>query len=129
MAVEYVDTQAKFSANAGADLSALQNTFVKLSTTTVIPVAAATDVPVGVVVNNPTSGKTAEVVVSGIVKIKASAAIAVGAPVGTTAGGLAVTLVRGTDTTKFICGMALTAATAANDVITVLLIPATAKAA
>lgn len=129
MAVEYVESQAKFSAPAGSSLSALQFTFVKMSTTTVIPVTAATDVPVGVVVNTPTSGQTAEVVVSGIVKLKASAAIAVGAPVGTTSGGQAVTLVRGTDTTKFICGMALTAATAANDIITVLLVPTTAKAA
>ena len=129
MAVEYVESQAKFSVNAGADLSSLQYTFVKMSGTTVIPVAAATDVPVGVVVNKAANGKTAEVVVFGIVKLVASAAITAGAKIGTTSAGLAVTLVSGTDTTKFICGMALTAATAANDIITVLLVPATAKAA
>ncbi|NBS62298.1 MAG: DUF2190 family protein [Microbacteriaceae bacterium] len=129
MAVEYVESQAKFSVAAGADLSSSQFTFVKMSGTTAIAVAAATDVPVGVLVNTPKSGQTAEVVVSGIVKIKASAAIAVGAKVGTTSAGLAVTLVSGTDTTKFICGMALTAAAAANDIITMLLVPATAKAA
>jgi hypothetical protein len=128
MAVEYVESQAKFSIPAGADLSSSQYTFVKISGTSAIAVAAATDVPLGVVVNTPKSGQTAEVVVSGIVKLKASAAITAGAKVGTTATGTAVSLASGTDTTKFICGMALTAAAAAGDIITVLLVPATAKA-
>ena len=119
MAYEYVDTQAKWNVAAGADLSTKQFTFVKISGTGVISVAAATDVPVGVLLNAPTSGKTAEVAVSGIVKLKASAAITAGALVGTTSTGTAVALTAGTDTTKYVLGQALTAAGAANDIITV----------
>lgn len=119
MAFEYVDSQSKISLAAGADLSAKQYTFVKMSGTGVVGAAAATDVPVGVLQNAPTSGKTAEVSVDGIVKLKASAAIAAGALVGTTSTGLAVAVVAGTDTTKYVLGQAITAAGAANDIIAV----------
>ena len=119
MAFEYVNSESAISLAAGADLSAKQFTFVKMSGTGVIAVAAATDVPVGVLVNTPTSGKTAEVVVAGIVKLKASAAISAGALVGTTSSGTAVTLTAGTDTTKYVLGQAITAAGASGDIITV----------
>lgn len=119
MAIELTDSQVVLSIAAGADLSAKQYTFVKLSGTTVISVAAATDSPIGVLVNDPASGETAGVAISGVVKVKASAAIAVGALVGTTATGTAVTLVAGTDTTKYILGRAITSAGAASDIITV----------
>jgi Kef-type K+ transport system membrane component KefB len=119
MAFEYVDTQSKISLAAGADLSAKQYTFVKMSGTGVISAAAATDVVVGVLQNAPTSGKTAEVAISGVTKLKASAAISAGALVGTTSTGLAVAVVAGTDTTKYVFGQAITAAGAANDIITV----------
>lgn len=119
MAVEYVDTQSIFTVAAGADLSAKQYTFVKMSGTGVVSAAAATDVVIGVLQNTPTSGQAAEVAVSGITKLKASAAIAAGALVGTTSTGLAVAVVAGTDTTKYVFGQAITAAGAANDIITV----------
>jgi len=119
MAFEYVDTQSKLSIAAGADLSAKQYTFVKISGTGVISVAAATDVPIGILQNAPTSGKTADVAVSGISKLKASAAISAGALVGVTSTGLAVAVVAGTDLTKYVLGQAITAAGAANDIITV----------
>ena len=126
MAYEYVDSQVVLSIPAGADLSAKQYTFVKISGTGVISVAAATDAPIGVLLNDPASGETAAVAVSGIVKIKASAAIVAGVPVGTTATGTAVTLVAGTDTTKYIVGRAITAAGAAGDIITVAINAASA---
>lgn len=119
MAYELSDSQVVLSIPAGADLSAKQYTFVKLSGTTVISAAAATDLPIGVLVNDPASGETAAVAVSGIVKLKASAAISVGALVGTTSTGLGVSLTAGTDTTKYILGRAITAAGAAGDIITV----------
>ena len=119
MAFEYVDSQSTISLAAGADLSSKQYTFVKLSGTGVISAAAATDVVIGVLQNAPTSGKTAEVAVDGITKLKASAAISVGALVGTTSTGLAVALTAGTDTTKYVFGQAITAASAASDIITV----------
>lgn len=119
MAFEYVDSQSKISLAAGADLSAKQYTFVKMSGTGVIGAAAATDVVIGVLQNAPTSGKTAEVAIDGVTKLKASAAIAAGALVGTTSTGLAVALTAGTDTTKYVFGQAITAAGASGDIITV----------
>lgn len=119
MAYELSDSQVVLSIPAGADLSAKQYTFVKLSGSTVISAAAATDLPIGVLLDDPASGETAAVAVSGVVKLKASAAIAVGALVGTTSTGTGVTLVAGTDSTKFILGRAITAAGAAGDIITV----------
>ncbi len=119
MAYELSDSQVVLSIPAGADLSAKQYTFVKLSGSTVISAAAATDLPIGVLLNDPASGETAAVAVSGVVKLKASAAISVGALVGTTSTGLGVSLPAGTDTTKYILGRAVTAAGAANDIITV----------
>lgn len=119
MAYELSDSQVVLSIPAGADLSAKQFTFVKLSGTDVVSAAAATDIPVGVLLNDPTSGEVAAVAVSGVVKLKASAAIVAGVLVGTTSTGTAVTLVAGTDDTKFILGRAVTAAGAAGDIITV----------
>jgi len=119
MAYELSDSQVVLSIPAGADLSAKQYTFVKISGTGVIGAAAATDIPVGVLLNDPASDETAAVAVSGVVKVKASAAIVAGVLVGTTATGTAVTLVAGTDTTKYILGRAITAAGAAGDIITV----------
>jgi len=119
MAYELSDSQVVLSIPAGADLSAKQYTFVKLSGSTVISAAAATDLPIGVLLNDPASGETAAVAVSGVVKLKASAAISVGALVGTTSTGTGVSLTAGTDTTKYILGRAITAAGAASDIITV----------
>lgn len=119
MAFEYVDTQSKISLAAGADLSAKQYTFVKMSGTGVVGAAAATDVCIGILQNAPTSGKTAEVAVSGVSKVKASAAISAGALVGVTSTGTAVALTVGTDTTKYVFGQAITAAGAAGDIIAV----------
>lgn len=119
MAYELSDSQVVLSIPAGADLSAKQYNFVKISGTGVILVAAATDVPIGVLLNDPASGETAAVAVSGIVKLEASAAITAGATIGTTATGTAITLAAGTDTTKYIVGRAITAAGAAGDIITV----------
>ena len=119
MAYELSDSQVVLSIPAGADLSAKQYTFVKLSGSTVISAAAATDLPIGVLLNDPTSGETAAVAVSGVVKLEASAAISVGALVGTTSTGLGVSLTAGTDTTKYILGRAVTAAGASGDIITV----------
>ena len=120
MAFEYTLTQQKVSMPAGADLSSKQFTIVKVSGTGVINTAAITDVPVGILQNAPTSGKTAEVAVSGVGKLKASAAISAGALVGTTAAGLAVAIVAGTAVTQYVVGQALTAAGASGDIITVL---------
>lgn len=93
------------SYTAAADLSALQYTFVKFNSTGgVIAVAAATDIPAGVLQNAPTSGQIAEVLIIGGTKLKASAAITPPVLIGTTSVGRAVALAAGTDTTKYILG-------------------------
>jgi len=121
MAFEYVDTQSKISLAAGADLSSDQYKIVKLSGSGVILTAAITDIPVGVLQNDPASGETASVAVDGITKVVASEAISVGALIGTTDDGKAVDVVAGTDTTAYVIGQAVTAATADGDVITITL--------
>jgi hypothetical protein len=104
---------------AGADLSGSQFLFVKLSAdNTVILCAAATDKPIGVLQNKPTSGQSAEVVISGIGKVVATASIAAGALIGTNNAGKAVALVAGTDTTAYVVGTVLEGVGAANGIIT-----------
>lgn len=120
MAYELSDSQVVLSIPAGADLSALQYTFVKLSGTGVVAVAAATDIPIGVLLNDPESGETAAVAVSGVVKVKASSSsVDAGDLIGTAANGRAAALTAGTDTTKYILGHAITTASAGGDVVTV----------
>jgi hypothetical protein len=119
MAYEMTNTQGKISIPAGADLSAKQYHFVKMSGTTVVACSAVTDVPIGVLQNAPTSGKTAEVAVFGVTKLVAGGALSVGALLGTTTAGRGVALTPGTDTTKYIVGQVITAAGANGDVITV----------
>lgn len=121
--VAHFNTAVLGSYPAGADLSALQFTFVKMNAAgAIVAVAAATDIPIGVLQNQPKSGQFASVVVVGGTKLIASAAISLPALIGTTATGTAVKLTAGTDTTKYILGQAEGApgvAGAAGDVITV----------
>ena len=95
---------------AGADISANQFEAVKMGTAdnTVIAIAATTDRPVGILANDPdTSGKAAEVVVSGIVLARYGATIARGAALGVDADGELVTLTPGSDTTRYVFCTAL----------------------
>jgi hypothetical protein len=82
---------------ASADLSAKQYLFVKMSgETTVTVCAAATDKPIGVLQNTPTSGQEAEVAVSGLTKIIGTADLNFGDSIGTSSGGHAVAKSAGT---------------------------------
>jgi len=102
---------------AGADLSALQFYFVKLSAGTYVAVTAATDKPEGVLQNKPTLGQPAEIIMFGPSKVNADAAIVAGALIGPSADGQADTKIPGTDTTEYACGHADEAAAAAGDII------------
>jgi len=105
------------SVPAGADLSALQYTFVKLNSSgQVVACAAVTDTPLGILQNKPTSGQTAEVGVHGVSKLVASAAVTPGALIGTAASGKGVTT---SATGQFNVGQALTAASGANSIFSV----------
>ena len=102
---------------AGEDLSDSQFYFVKLSSGTAVACDDVTDVPLGVLQNAPESGEQAEVCLVGPTKFSADAAIAAGALIGPSADGQAETKVPGTDTSEYICGRALEAATAAGQII------------
>lgn len=111
MAVEIAaGTQVTKTFIAGEDLSAKQYYLVKLSSGNVVACSAATDIPVGVLQNKPTSGKPAEVVMFGGTKVVSSANLAAGVQFGTTAAGKIVALTPGTDTTKYVVGTLITAA-------------------
>jgi hypothetical protein len=77
-----------FSAAAGADLSALQYTFVTLNSSGQVVAAAANSLAAGVLQNNPVSGEAANVAIGGETKIKLGATLAAGAivEVGATGG-------------------------------------------
>jgi hypothetical protein len=68
---------------AGADLSALQYCFVKMSSGKAVSCDTAGEMAIGVLQNNPTSGEMAVIAVSGKTYVKAGAAIAQGAKVAT----------------------------------------------
>lgn len=99
---------------ASADLSAKQFHFVKISGAgTVTVCSGATDKPVGVLQNAPTSGQAAEICWHGITKVSSDAALSRGDLIGTSADGQADAKTPGTDTTEYICGQVLVASGAA----------------
>lgn len=108
---------------AGADLSASQYRFVKVTGgQTCGAVAAATDHPIGVLQNKPdAAGRAAAIMVEGISKAKAGAAIAAGANLTIDAVGRVVTAVA----TNRIYAIALQAAGAADEGISVQLVRGT----
>jgi len=96
---------------ASADLSTKQYHFVKMSGNNTVTVCAAiTDVPIGVLQNNPASGGAAEVCLFGISKVVADGTLAAGNLIGTSADGQADAIAAGTDTTVYTMGIALSAA-------------------
>lgn len=129
MAYEISNYSVKVSLVAAADLSSSQYKFVKLdSAGKVVAVAAATDRPIGVLQNNPTSGNVAEVLVSGGTKLVLGGTVTEGAIVSPNSSGAGVAIVAGTDTTKYICGTALTEG-ASGEIITAVISCATASRA
>ncbi len=108
MAYEIANYSVKITLEAGADLSGAQYKFVKLNASgQAVAVAAATDLPIGVLQNTPASGQAAEVLVAGGTKLVLGGTVAVGGVVSPKADGTGVAIVHGTDTTKYACGQAL----------------------
>ena len=83
--------------NATADLSALQYTFVTVTTLGgVTGTTINTQRPIGILQNTPTSNQACSIMVSGISKlIAATTSLVAGDLVGSTAGGRAVALTTG----------------------------------
>lgn len=105
--------------SASADLSAKQYYFVKISGAgTVTVCAAATDKPIGVLQNAPTSGQAATVCAIGVTKVSCDADLAVGDVIGTSGDGQADAKTNGTDTTEYAVGYVLDEPGAAGDLAT-----------
>lgn len=121
MALEGI-LQAIPGLKAGADLSAKQYYFVKLSGDFTVDVCSGTtDIPVGVLQNAPTLGEAANVAFFGLTKVSSDGALAVGNLIGTSADGQAAAYANGTDTTKYIVGHVVSASTAAAGLATALI--------
>lgn len=107
-----------YTREAAADLSASQHLFVAINSSSQAAVAGAGVAVDGVLQNNPDAqGKAASIMRDGISKVRAGAAVAAGALVASNASGQAVTAATG----NVVAGKALSAAGAANEVISVLL--------
>lgn len=106
---------------AAADYSTTgQYRFVYLSADNTITLCGAGTRPIGVLQNNPSAGEIGNVMLQGISKLSASAAIALMARVGIAANGQGVTTTTDTDEVGGIC---VKAGTAANDLVQVHLTP------
>ena len=102
-----------------ASLTTHKHKFVKLHTDgTVILTAAVTDRPYGILQNNPGVGGEATIMREGVSKLVANESIAIGNVIGTHDDGTGAPYAFGADTTKFIVGVALSAADA-GEVFTV----------
>ena len=114
---------------AGADLSSDQYKFVKMDSTDrqVILCSAATDRPIGILQNAPSSGSGAEIAVGGISKLIGSGNVSVGNLVTTDANGLGLAIAPEADVTvatatwSYVAGIALETDAAANAYVTILL--------
>jgi hypothetical protein len=119
MAYEVAGYALRITLPAGADLSAKQYYFVKVNTSgQAVLCAAATDRPIGVLQNNPTSGQEAAIVVVGGTKVVSSASIDEGALIGTNGDGKADAKTPGSDTTEYGVGTVILAAGADNEILT-----------
>lgn len=122
------------SYRAGADLREFEGQWVKLDGNgDVVPIAATTDRGIGVLRlydGAPTGGTVGIFQGYGIVPLKVSAGgIAPGDLIGVSANGRGVKLTAGTDTTKYIHGVAQESSAAADDIISVAIVVPVAKAA
>ena len=125
----YAGQQICATFEAGADLSAKQYYFVKLSAANTVNVCSAiTDIPIGILQNKPGSGEAATVCLFGISKVSANGTLAAGNLIGTSADSQADAIAAGTDTTVYTMGQALEAA-AAGDTVSMFLNPTGSRAA
>ena len=125
----YAGQQICATFEAGADLSAKQYYFVKLSAANTVNVCTAiTDIPIGILQNKPGSGEAATVCLFGISKVSANGTLAAGNLIGTSADSQADAIAAGSDTTVYTMGQALEAA-AAGDTVSMFLNPTGSRAA
>lgn len=100
---------------AAEDLSSHQYKFVTLTSSgTVDLMDAATDIPIGILQNDPAAGEEAQVMLNGISKVIAAEALVTGNSVCGDADGKAEVIAAGTDTTRYAVGQVVAAAGAAD---------------
>ena len=110
------------SLEAAADLSAKQYYFVRVSAAGKVDLpTGATQKPIGVLQNKPTSGQTAEVMIIGVTKVNSDAALSREDLIGTAADGQADAKTPGTDTTEYVVGMVIEASGAAGGLATAVI--------
>ena len=106
---------------AAADLSGKQYHFVVLASATTVNVATAiTNAPIGILQNDPESGEQAVVRISGVSKVVADGTLAAGNFIGTSADAQADAISPGTDTTVYITGQCVEAASAGETTTMIL---------
>lgn len=118
MAYEVAGYALRITLEAGEDLSSAQYKFVKISSGKAVACSAATDVPIGVLQNDPASGEEAAIVVVGGTKVLSSASISAGVKIGTNNAGKADAKVAGTDTTEYTVGQVILGAGADGEYLT-----------
>lgn len=106
------------SLEAEADLSAKQFHLIKLDSSGKVALAGSAERAIGVLQNNPSTGEAAQVRVLGVSKVVSGYSFGVGTVLASDASGKAIT----SSSAKPI-GIALEAATAANQIVSVLVIP------
>lgn len=108
--------------DAGADLTAKQFHCVKLNGSgKFVSGSASGEKIVGILQNKPDSGEVADVMINGVSKAVAGAAIAAGAQIMANASGRVITAAT---TGSTIIGWALDAASADGEIISIILAPA-----
>ena len=106
---------------ASADLSAKQFHFVVLASATQVNVATAiTNAPIGILQNAPTSGQQAIVRIFGMSKVVADGTLAAGNFIGTSADAQADAISPSTDTTVYMTGQCVQAASAGQTTTMIL---------
>ena len=106
---------------AAADLSGKQYHFVVLASATTVNVATAiTNAPIGILQNDPESGEQAVVRISGVSKVVADGTLAAGNFIGTSADAQADDISPGTDTTVYMTGQCVEAASAGETTTMIL---------
>lgn len=117
--------QDLWSFPTSTDLSGNQYHIVDLDTSGNLVIAGAGARGIGVLVDTPKAGQSGSVVIAGITKVVAGAAIAAGDYISSNATGQAVpataTDVTGGTTGTPIIGQALSAASAAGELVTVVI--------
>ncbi len=106
---------------AAAELSGKQFHFVVLASATTVNVATAiTNAPIGILQNDPESGEQAVVRISGVSKVVADGTLAAGNFIGTSADAQADAISPGTDTTVYMTGQCVEAASAGETTTMIL---------